>query len=739
MTRSLWRYSHLVLAFSSALFLVVASVTGVILAFEPMAQSIKDYDVVSLEEVTLAQTLTSLKNEHGQVLKITVTPDDFVTASLVNEQGATVHQYIHPITGELLGKVEEKSPLFRWVTNLHRSLFLKGIGRFFIGLVSLLLCFIAITGLLLLAQRQGGFLKVYSKVRERDFNQRYHVILGRWTLFPLFLIAATGVYLSIEKFNLLPTNNQELDWSASGNPDLEPAPIAQQLFFVATKLSEVRTVHFPFSDDEFDYYEIALRDRDVLVHQYTGEVLSEVAYPFTQLASRWSLQWHMGEGSMLWSVILAISSASILFFIFSGFAMYLKRRQKKEPSLGFNPIEESEIILLVGSETGTTFRYASAFAKAIKAVGKTVAMTSLNEYAKYPKAKYIVIFTATYGDGDAPSNARKFESLVTQYNQNNAIEFAVVGFGSTAYPHYCQFAIKVNKLVCGLSHLKPVHPLVKINNQSDSAFKNWVNTWNIHTGMNLKVALSRKKKKATKERSFTVIARTSLNVDNTFLLRLRPKNRLLFESGDLLNIIPPTHTLARSYSIANIDNDILLSIKWHTKGVCSSYLSTLKQGDTLVGSIEKNVRFHFPKQAPSVWLVANGTGIAPFLGMLSTPKKTRTQLTWGARTEASFDCYREFLEHSLSLVQAQESGPKQLDTIQFAFSQAKEKKYVQDVLLKQQTQVAKTLREGGVFMLCGSMAMQEAVLTTLEHITTTQLKQPLGDFEANGQLLMDCY
>lgn len=176
-----------------------------------------------------------------------------------------------------------------------------------------------------------------------------------------------------------------------------------------------------------------------------------------------------------------------------------------------------------------------------------------------------------------------------------------------------------------------------------------------------------------------------------------------------------------------------------SKGVCSSYLSTLKQGDILIGSIEKNVRFHFPKQAPSVWLVANGTGIAPFLGMLSTPKKTRTQLTWGERTEASFDCYREFLEHSLSLGHIQDSGSKQLDTIQFAFSQAKEKNYVQDVLLKQQTQVPKTLQEGGVFMLCGSMAMQVAVLTTLEHITTTQLKQPLGDFEANWQLLMDCY
>lgn len=731
MTRSLWRYSHLVLALSSALFLVVASVTGVILAFEPLTKSIKNYDVVSLEEVSLAKTITNLKKEHKEVLQIRVTSDDFVTASLVNEQGETVHHYIHPVTGELLGKVAEKSLVFRWVTNLHRSLFLKGIGRFFIGLVSLLLCFIAITGLLLLAQRQGGFLKLYSKVRERDFNQRYHVILGRWLLLPLILIAATGVYLSVEKFNLLPESNQQLDWSASSDSSLEHKSLTQQKFFAETSLSEIRSVNFPFSDDESDYYEIALRERDVLVHQYTGAILSEVPHPFTQLASRWSLQWHTGEGSILWSIILAISSASVLFFIFSGIAMYVKRRKKKEPALVLNIIDESEIILLVGSETGNTFRYASAFAKAIKAIGKTVAMTTLNEYSSYPKAKFIVVFTATYGDGDAPTNARKFEHLINEVKLTNPIQFAVVGFGSKDYPKYCQFAIKVDGLLHSNSNLEPVHPLVKINDQSDSAFEDWVRTWNAHTGMNLEVVLSRKKNKSKKEQSFTVIERSPLNVDNTALLRLRPKKRERFQSGDLLNVIPPGDTFARQYSIARIDNDILLSIKWHPKGACSTYLCTLKQGDTISARIEKNVKFHFPKHASSVWLVANGTGIAPYLGMLHKNTKISTHLTWGGRTEASFDYYREMLESSTS--------QRPLTTYQLAFSQAKEKNYVQDVLLKQQVEVAKTLSEGGVFMLCGSMAMQNAVLDTLEEITRTQLEQPLSDFENNRQILMDCY
>ncbi|WOI21811.1 PepSY domain-containing protein [Nonlabens ulvanivorans] len=731
MTRNLWRYSHLVLAFSSALFLIVASVSGVILAFEPISQSVKSYDVIPLEGVTLAQTITALQKEHKEVLKVTVTPDDFVTASLVNEQGETVHHYIHPVTGELLGEVTEKSAFFRWVTNLHRSLFLKSIGRFFVGLVSLLLCFIAITGVLLLAQRQGGFLKLYSKVRERDFNQRYHVILGRWLLFPLILVAATGVYLSAEKFHLLPENIDQLDWSVLGNPDVKHKPLNQQKFFAETKLTDVRTVHFPFSDDELDYFEITLRNRDLLVHQHTGEVLSEVTHPFTQLTMRWSLQWHTGAGNILWSIVLAISSASVLFFIVSGAAMYLKRRKKKVPALVLDTVNKSEVILLVGSETGTTILYASALAKALKEKGNTVAMTTLNEYTSYPKAKYLVALTATYGDGDAPRNARKFEHLINKVQQSHPIGFAVVGFGSMDYTKYCQFAITVDTLFN--THLKfnRLQSLFKVNEQSEDEFLKWVTHWNHRTGMNLDVSLKNHKKTIKQSQRFTVKEKTQHNLDDTFLLRLKPDVHSDFQSGDLLNVIALGSHRIRQYSIARIGDDMLLSIKWHRQGICSTFLYTLQEGDILEATIQENDSFYFPQEAPAVWCISNGTGIAPFLGMINNNIDVPVELLWGGKTEASFDLYREAINDSIS--------QNHLLNIQFAFSQTALKMYVQDALKLQQITVAQALNNGTVFMICGSLKMQDTVLAALEEISKTQLNRPLSDFENQQQILTDCY
>ncbi|MCB0434087.1 MAG: hypothetical protein KDD18_14235, partial [Mangrovimonas sp.] len=47
-TISIWRYSHLALAVSSFVFIILASLTGIILAFQPISEQIKPYKTVHL-------------------------------------------------------------------------------------------------------------------------------------------------------------------------------------------------------------------------------------------------------------------------------------------------------------------------------------------------------------------------------------------------------------------------------------------------------------------------------------------------------------------------------------------------------------------------------------------------------------------------------------------------------------------------------------------------------------------
>lgn len=127
--------------------------------------------------------------------------------------------------------------------------------------------------------------------------------------------------------------------------------------FKSTKLSKAKSVELPFSDDIEDYFTIKLKKKEVVIDQFSGEILSEIEYPMVKFFSNLSLNLHTGKGSILWSIILAIASANILFFIYSGFAMTLKRRAVKLKNKSKR--NDATYVILVGSENGGTLAFAT--------------------------------------------------------------------------------------------------------------------------------------------------------------------------------------------------------------------------------------------------------------------------------------------------------------------------------------------------------------------------------------------
>ncbi|MFT5737290.1 MAG: sulfite reductase (NADPH) flavoprotein alpha-component [Maribacter sp.] len=731
MTISIWRYSHLTLAISSSLFLIIASLTGIILAFAPMQSALKPYAPVNLPEVRLSETFEALETSYKEVLSLEVDADDFLIASVVTKNGDSETIYIHPKTGEKLGTPATQSALFQWTTNLHRSLFLKGIGRFFVGLISFLLCLIAVTGLLLIIKRQGGLTKLFSKVQKDYPELRYHVLLGRWFLVPIILVAATGVYLSAEQFSLLPktsVTHEVIEPETKVDMTIRPSKLE---LFQNIKLSNVRKISFPFSEMSEDYFEVSLKDRELYVHQYTGQILSEAFYPFTTLANRWSLAIHTGQGSILWSLVLLLASISMLYFIYSGFVMWRKRMKGTKSDALQTEKDKASHIILVGSETGNTFQFANCLAKGLITAGKSVYVSELNKYSTYKKAEQLIILTATYGEGEATTNARNFEKLFKSIQPIHNLSYSVVGFGSLLYPDYCAFAITVNELLKKNNRFKELLPLYKINNQDERAVADWTKNWGKHTGVSLRLKNLLIKKKSVKMKSFTVVERTTLNEDDTFLVRLRPKSKVRFQSGDLAGIIPDDG-IERLYSIARIDNDLLLSVKKHEFGVCSPFLSTLELDAPMELHIKENTAFHFPKDDKPVILIANGTGIAPFLGMLHENENGNpVHFFLGLRAKKSLELYEEILSEI--------SEKNKLTSLHVAYSREEKNQYVQYLIQENESLISKTLQAGGSIYICGSLAMQNEVLNVLNTISKTHLNKPLSEFEGTEQLKMDCY
>jgi sulfite reductase (NADPH) flavoprotein alpha-component len=730
MTISIWRYSHLVLAISSFLLLTVAALTGIILAFDPVIQKTQQYKIANLDQISLAETLPVLQKNYLEITEFSIDANQFVLLKGTDLQGKSVNAYINPQSGKIIGRPQKKSEFFQWVTTLHRSLFLHETGRLLIGITAFLLLLIATSGTILILQRQRGFKRFFNKIIKESFAQYYHVLLGRLALIPIILISVTGSYMSLMRFKVVPEQkiSHKIDFDAlKSTPEKK---LQDFQIFRTTTLADVKSVEFPFSEDVEDYFLLKLQSRELTVNQLTGEILDEVPYSKTAMLADLSLDLHTGRTNIVWAVILAIASGNILFFIYSGFVITLNRRKNRIKNKFKS--NECEYIILVGSENGTTFRFGMALQQQLLKSGTKSYITELNKYTLYPKAKHIIVLTATYGLGDAPTNARKFADLLKQHSQNHTIDFSVLGFGSHAYPEFCKFAYEINNILSLQPWAKPLMEIHTVNDKSPEDFKEWVSVWSQLSGIPLSISTELLQIKPKRLQTLKVIDKTDLaHEDGAFLIRLQPLKNLRYTSGDLLAIYPANDFRERLYSIGKINQEMQLSVKLHQEGLGSGFLYQLMKGQQIKVRVISNSHFHFPAKASRVIMVSNGTGIAPFLGMLSEKNLTECHLYCGFRAASSFKLYQPAIEDYLA--------DGRLSKLHLAYSRENEKHYVKDLLLRDAVFIANTLKNKGVIMLCGSLAMQQNVTELLEEICQLHNAERLSFYQSHDQVLMDCY
>lgn len=729
MTLSIWRYAHLSLAILSSAFLVILSITGVILAVDAINEKSPAYKVENFDNITLAQVLPTLREHYFEIIEVKVDHNDFVTIDAMDEDGNSIKSYIDPTTGKKIGEIVPKSDFINWVTALHRSLFLKETGRAIVGVVSFLLMLISISGLILIVKRQQGILNFFTKVNKDSFSQYFHVVTGRWLLIPVLIIALTGTLIFLARLEPLVGQPKEIEHQVKEN--LQPKDLKDIEFFKNTKLSSVEKIEFPFiPDDEAEPFIVHLRKKSVSVNQVNGTIISESLNPYSAIVEKFNIDLHTGRTNVIWAAILGIASLNILFFIWSGFVITFKRTKTK---IGKNKYKanEAEIILLVGSENGATVGFASKIQEQFLANGKKSFIAQMNQYEIYPKAKQLIIFTSTYGIGDAPANAKKFEQLITQFPQNQSIEFSVVGFGSRAYSDYCGYAVKVDKWLNDQKWATQLLDLKTVNDKSPEEFTNWVIAYKETTDIPLATTPAMYVGKALELKNVKVISTTKITQeDATFKVILDVKEK--FKSGDLLAIYPESDHKERLYSVGKVDNKLQLIVKLHEFGLGSQYLYNLVQNSTIKARIVKNKAFRFPKTSKVV-MIANGTGIAPFLGMIDeNSKNVETHLYCGFRHDnETTKSYQEFATKQIST--------NHLSQFHIAFSREENKQYVMDLVNRDAKFFAETLQNGGILMICGALKMQHDVEKVLEEICQQHLKKSFEEFKTNGQFLTDCY
>jgi sulfite reductase (NADPH) flavoprotein alpha-component len=80
-----------------------------------------------------------------------------------------------------------------------------------------------------------------------------------------------------------------------------------------------------------------------------------------------------------------------------------------------------------------------------------------------------------------------------------------------------------------------------------------------------------------------------------------------------------------------------------------------------------------------------------------------------------------------------------LDNFHVALSREAEHIYVMDLIKRDTAFFIDLLKQGGVIMICGSLAMQKDVETILDELCLANGTKSLLEYKENGQLLTDCY
>lgn len=649
---------------------------------------------------------------------------------------------IDPATGKAVGDYRA-SPVERWLKNLHRKLFLGDAGRIATGATAALMLFAALSGLVLLARRMGGWSHILAPIRG-DGLQRLHNETARAALAGLTLSAMTGVFMSLTMFEVIPEGGAQVP-ALSTSAITTPRMPLRQMPALAMDVSRLRQLTFVNPADPSSIIEVNTMDGVGYVDPSSGRWLAFQPADAWQHVHGVVRMLHTGEGLWGLGLILGASSVSVPLLAATGLLLWLRRRRAMPKLAGNVPARDADTVLLVGTEGNSTWGFASALHAALTRAGLRVHVAPMNDVAAgYRSLRYLLVLTATYGDGDAPESAVRFLSKLERLTIPGGVVFGALGFGDRQFPHFCGYAGTVHDALAARG-LEALADPGTVDRQSEPEFRQWCSGLAERLGVSLDIRytpllpptiplklVSRDDYGANPEDMTSVLRFMPAKGGRSWATLLRPRLPR-FETGDLLGVVPPGASSPRYYSLASATTDgrVEICVRRHPNGVCSRYLTGLQPDDTIEAFIRPHTRFRPGAGSAPVILIGAGTGIGPLIGFIRHNAARRPMhLYFGARSADDGFLYRDELRHLVA--------DRRLQALTTAFSRSGSRSYVQERLLADAQSLRILVTHGARIMVCGGRRMAEGVAQAWERILTdTGLS--VAKLKAQGSYVEDIY
>ncbi|WP_424991273.1 PepSY domain-containing protein [Fluviibacterium sp. S390] len=717
----------------------ILSLSGAALSVFPAAERIAAPQAEA--GLTVATLAARIQANYPGVEQIRRSPSGRITAYWFH-QGRPGAVVIDPATGQGAASADPNQTL-RWLTNLHRALFLGDGGRIAMATGALAMLVLSLSGTALVARRVGGWRHWFAPLRG-PLAGRLHVEIARIAVVGLVLSSATALWMSASTFDLLPDGGAPPTFPAELSGETGFAP-EQMTTLQQTPVAELRELSFPYPGDATDAFTLKTDRGTGYLDQGDGALLAWADLAVWERVSETIYMLHTGQGAATLGLVLGLMAIGVPAMTATGVLVWLSGRRRRPRIRGNQPAGRAETILLVGSEGGSTWGFAATLHAALSQAGQGVHVGPMSAFApkRYAKAERIIVLVATYGDGKAPASAKGFLDRLQALDRAPDIPLAVLGFGDRSFPAYCAFAKAVTAAAQAKGWLE-LMPLDTIDRQSPQDFARWGRAFGAALGIPLELAhqpvlpktetlsLVSRRDYGAEVQAPTAILRFALP-RVTLWQRMTGTGFARFTAGDLVGVLPDGSAVPRLYSLASSRRDgfIEIVVRKLPGGLASSQLTELAPGDTVTAFLRRNPGFRAGRGRTPLILIGAGTGIGPLVGVVRGNARQRPiHLFFGMRhPDSDFFYGAEFLKWK---------DDRRLARLVTAVSRGARPHYVQDALRGEASQVAELIRDGAHVMVCGGRDMAAGAADALAEILA-----PIGltpaVLKAEGRYVEDVY
>ena len=802
MTRRILFQLHWFLGITAGFVLALMGITGAIMGFEDEIIAALSHDRVNVEarsapslspDALREQIRTQAPDSNIDRLSLHSQPTESASVRLSTQgpNGSRKLVYLDPYTGAFLGEARG-TEFFSFVRQLHRWLALpngpNGIGRQITGVCIITLIFFVVSGLYLRWPREAlswrAWLALDVRKTGRNLYRNLHVIIGTWVALVYLVIALTGMWWSYEWYRAGATRVLTGEWPAARGgregggggerrreqPKAEPSaePSWDSAWNTFTGLAgsaygeaslsagnggALRIDHLPsgarfdrMSDQyQFDLHSGDLRSVERYADKPLGKTIASNMFPI-----------HSGRFFGLpGQIVMTASSLAMPLFLVTGVLLYLHRRRRAadwpRQALGSEAFDGDGVLVAYASQTGGAARLAHAAAQAFLNGGQTASVLPLArvDAGVLSQAKRALFIVSTYGDGEAPDTARRFERLSMQIEPTAGhLQYGVLALGDREYPQFCAFGHRVDRWLQS-GGAQTLFQTIEVDGDEASALAHW------HQRLAELGAGESVIEVPQAYGRWRLIDRVCLNPGGaglpTYHLSFEPLDGVFdWAAGDIAEIIPqalqhrgdqPSRLPAREYSIASLPTDgrLELIVRQVRRddgelGIGSGWITA---GLPLNGEIELRVRanpgFRLNPVTRPLVLIGNGTGLAGLRAHLRAHAAAGHGGHWllfGERNLAHDAYFDDELQGWL------QGGV--LARLDRAFSRDADcGRYVQQLLHAATDELRRQADQGAAFVVCGSLAGMAGAVDT-------ELRAALGEERVDqlveqGLYLRDVY